>query len=863
MASGLPKKNEILDLLAKDGAPQKLRDIAGRLGRHDKIGAIGRMLDDLSHEGLVVALPGDAYKLRRREPKGLPKREDAPRSHGPKSHDAKSHSPKSHGPKSHGPKSHDAKSHDTRSHGPKSRRTEHAEPAHAPRSRRSEPELLEGVLTVNQRGFGFVATGTGNDVFVPREALSGALHGDRVKVSVVGRNARGLEGAIAEIVQRQTKRVAGVLRRRGKSAWLEPDDTRVRGPIVLTASMDVTGPEGNSGNDGDAAVVTITRFPTSPEENPEGRLDAVLGRPGELNVEVQKILVTEQIEELHGEAAVAEAEAYGLEVPVAMLEGREDLTHIPLPTIDPEDARDHDDAVWVERLPDGGYRAWIAIADVSSYVRPGTKLDEEARARGCSVYLPSRAIPMLPRALSSNLCSLLPDVIRLCLCAVVELDAGANIKKTRLVRGFMKSAAKLTYGGVARALGFTDAPPREPKADAMVEGLRIANDLSRLLRGKRMKRGALDFELPEAKIVLDEDGKPIDVKKRTQDPGVTKAYQLIEELMLLANEVVAQTLSGDAIPTIYRIHQPPDQEKIVRFLDMCAQLGIAADAEATQDPRALSELLKSFKGHESEAVLNMLLLRSMKQATYDTANLGHFGLASKAYVHFTSPIRRYPDLVVHRAVHARALGQKIDKSQQAVTDLQTAAVMASTNERKAMEVERSVSDLYRAALMRDKVGSFFEGSVTAMVGSGVFVALDSPFVDVLLRWEDLGADRYELDDSGLRAVGQRSGNSIALGDRLMVEVIDVSIIRRTVYGKRAASADGEDGPRESRGGRRGNGKPQKHAPRGKHEPARGRERPGARAHDGQGPKRDGGKKKHKNAARQVQKKQKKFGKKRR
>jgi ribonuclease R len=836
MASGLPKKHEILDLLAREGAPHKVRDIAAALGQRDRVNAIGRILDDLSHEGLVVALPGDGYKLRRREPKGLPKRDAAP-APAPAAH------------------------------APKSRRSEHPAP-HGPRSHRgrSEPEVLEGILTVNARGFGFVATGTGNDVFVPREALSGALHGDRVKVSVVGKNPRGLEGAIAEIVQRQTKRVAGVLRRRGKSAWLEPDDTRIRGPIVLTAAVDVSGPEGNSGSDGDAAVVTITRFPASPEENPEGRLDAVLGRPGELTVEVQKILITEQIEELHGDQAVAEAEAYGLEVPASMLEGREDLTHIPLPTIDPEDARDHDDAVWVERLEHGGYRAWIAIADVSSYVRPGTKLDEEARARGCSVYLPNRAIPMLPRALSSNLCSLLPDVIRLCLCAVVELDAGANIKKTRLVRGYMKSAAKLTYGGVARALGFTEAPPREPKAEAMVEGLRVANELSRLLRAKRMKRGALDFELPEAKIILNENGEPTDVKKRTQDAGVTKAYQLIEELMLLANEVVAQSLAGDAIPTIYRIHQPPDQEKIVRFLDMCAELGIAADAEATQDPRALSELLKSFKGHESESVLNMLLLRSMKQATYDTTNMGHFGLASKAYVHFTSPIRRYPDLVVHRAVHARALGQKIDKSKQAIDDLQTSAVMASTNERKAMEVERAVSDLYRAVLMRDKVGMMFEGSVTAMVGSGIFVALDAPFVDVLIRWEDLGADRYELDESGLRAVAQRSGATVALGDRLMVEIIDVAILRRTVYGKRAASAEGEGelAPRRERG----RGKPHreaKGAPRRHDDRGRDRQKPGRREHPkpGEHGKQGAPKGKKKNAARQVQKKQKKFGKKRR
>ncbi len=291
-----------------------------------------------------------------------------------------------------------------------------SEGAHGPR---------EGFVSVSPRGFGFVSSANhDDDVFIPRESLKGAMHGDKVVALVVGKSSRGTEGAIETILERAIKRIAGVLRRKGRSAWIEPDDTRIRGPIVLRAESDVRGPEGNSGNDGDAAVATITRWPELPDEQAEGRLEAVLGKPGEISVEVVKIIVREQIDEMHTSGAIAEAAEYGEEVPLAMLEGREDLTHIPLPTIDPEDARDHDDAVWVERTELGGYRAWIAIADVSSYVLAGTKLDQEARARGCTIYLPDRAIPMLPRALSSNLCSLLPDVIRLCLCACVELDAG-------------------------------------------------------------------------------------------------------------------------------------------------------------------------------------------------------------------------------------------------------------------------------------------------------------------------------------------------------------------------------------------------------------------------------------------------------
>jgi ribonuclease R len=656
----------------------------------------------------------------------------------------------------------------------------------------------EGLLTVHPRGFGFVASldAAGDDVFIPPEAMGGAMHGDRVRIRVRSRTARGAEGEVVAVVDRGMKRVAGTLRRKGKSAWLEPDDNRVRGPIVLPRAIDVSGAEGNSGNDGDAVVVRITRWPDLPGENPEGAIDTVLGRPGELGVEAAKILVLQGIDEAHSEQAVREAESFGVEVPLPMKAGREDLRHIPLPTIDPEDARDHDDAVWVERTERGGYRAWIAIADVSTYVTPGTAIDDEAKARGCSVYLPDRAIPMLPRALSSNLCSLLPAVDRLCLCVDVELDSSGHLLRSRLVRGVMRSAAKLTYGGVARALGLSSEATQEPAADSMVEGLRVALELSRHLRARRMKRGALDFELPEAKVVLDEvTREPVDVVRRATDPGVKKAYQLIEELMLLANETVAHWCQERDIPTIYRVHQPPDEQKLDRFAAMCDALGIDFDVDDTRDPKKLGDLLKSFSLHPLAPVLNSLLLRSMKQATYDVANVGHFGLASKAYLHFTSPIRRYPDLVVHRTVHDVLEGRPVRRDGEAREKLAEAALASSIAERRSMEVERAIVDLYRTFMMKDHVGERFEGTVTAVVGSGLFVQLDKPFVDVLVRLEDLGQDRYEVDDDALRVVATRSGDVVALGDRLLVEVIDAAILRRTVYARRVGGGESGDGKR--------------------------------------------------------------------
>ncbi|MGO9709845.1 MAG: ribonuclease R [Polyangiaceae bacterium] len=752
-ARRLPPKNDVLGFLGQENRAFHPQEVALELGvAQASFAALVNLLDNLVLEGELTALPGGKYKLGRAN--GARKDARGAARHG------------------------------------------------------QGGEEREGTLSVNQRGFGFVSSlgASGDDVFVQKESMKGAMHGDKVVVQVRSRGSRGVEGEIVKIVDRAVKRVAGVLRRRGRSAWLEPDDTRVRGPIPLPDDLDTSGPEGNSGKDGDAAIVKITRWPELPDETPVGKLEAVLGTPGELRVEVAKILVMGNVDEVHSPEAFAEAEAYGKEVPAQMLEGREDLTHLPLPTIDPEDARDHDDAVWVERRDDGGYRAWIAIADVSSYVRPGTQLDADSLKRGCSIYLPDRAIPMLPRPLSSNLCSLLPDVIRLCLCVEVDLDSGAHVKRSRVIRGFMKSQAKLTYGGVARTLGFSTEPPRDPKAEELIDGLRVANELSRLLRSQRMKRGALDFDLPEAKIILDDKGQPIDVQKRAQDPGMKKAYALIEELMLLANETVAEWLVKVLVPTVFRVHAPPDQKKLANLVVMCEALGVPFDLEDATDPKRLSQILRSFAEHPQVNVLNMLLLRAMKQASYDTANIGHFGLASRAYLHFTSPIRRYPDLVVHRSVHDELLGERRHKTSQAAVKLGEAALAASTAERKAMEIEREVVDLYRAVMMRDRIGERYEGTVTALVGSGLFCQLDSPFVDVLVRLEDLGGDRWELDEEKMRVSAARSGQSLGLGDRIVIEVVDVQILRRTVYGRRVTlDGDGEErGGGKSRGSRGSN-----------------------------------------------------------
>jgi ribonuclease R len=637
---------------------------------------------------------------------------------------------------------------------------------------------FEGLLNMNPRGFGFVAGGAGqDDVFVPPEGIGGALHGDRVLVTIVAQSDRGLEGRIEKVVKRRSPRVAGVLRRKGKSCWLEPDDSRLRGPIVVDDP-------GKLAKDGEAAVVSITRFPEFADENPEAELVSVLGAPGEPSVEIAKILVREDVRESHSDAALREAELFAQQLQGNLTAGRTDLRQIPLPTIDPEDARDHDDAVWVERLGDG-YRAWIAIADVSEFVQPGSALDEEALSRGCTVYLPTRAIPMLPAALAADLCSLLPERERLCLCVIADLDNAGTLKNYEIVEGVMRSAAMLTYGGVARTLGFSDTPPKSPAAEAFKKDLKVMDELTRKLRKARMNRGALDLDLPEARVIVDpQTGAPTDVVRRAQDPGVKRAYSMIEELMLLANEAVALWLGARKVPTVYRVHGQPDETKLERLGEVAERLGVEFDPEAMREPLGVSRFLARIQKHERKQVLEMLLLRSLKQAAYDTNNIGHFGLASKNYVHFTSPIRRYPDVQVHRAVKKILRGEKPDTSPAAREELQLSATLSSARERAVMDIEREVVDLYRCLLMREHVGETFEGTVSALVGSGAFISLDAPFVDVLVRYEAMGPDQYNLSDDELSVVGARSGDTISLGDRVLVTIEDVAILRRQTYGRR-------------------------------------------------------------------------------
>jgi ribonuclease R len=649
-------------------------------------------------------------------------------------------------------------------------------------------ERREGTLAVHPRGFGFVSSaGRSDDVFVPGAALGGAMHGDAVQVLVLGRGSRGAQGRVEAVRERANERVAGVLHRRRSSAWLEPDDPRVRGPIVLE---DARGCE-----DGAAAVVQITRFPETPDENPQARLLESLGPPGDPVVEVRKILARAGVEEPWPEACAEQARALEDRGPIEALDGREDLREVPFVTIDPDDARDHDDAIWVAAVGNG-FEVCVAIADVAAFVPAGTPLDAGARARAFSIYLPDRAVPMLPPALSSGLCSLLEGQDRLCLALHVRIDATGRVRSSRLGEAVMRSRAKLTYTGVARALGWSEAPGAARVPEAALAVLEQADRAARVLHRRRVRRGALELDLHEPEIVVDPGtGLPLDVRRRAQDPGVARAYRLVEELMLVANETVARWVLARGLTGVFRVHPPPDAAKLERLGALCDALGIRFEADDASDARRLGAFLARLHDDPRASVVSMLALRSLKRAGYDVANVGHFALALDAYAHFTSPIRRYPDLLLHRQIKRALRGGVRGADEQT---LREAVVHCSRVERQVLEVERDVASLYRALLMRSRCGALFEGTVTEVLASALVVTLDAPFVDVIVPADSLGRDRYAPSEDALAMVGERGSERIRLGDRLVVRVEEASLGRRVVLGSRQRAAEQE--PRRGRGG---------------------------------------------------------------
>lgn len=649
--------------------------------------------------------------------------------------------------------------------------------------RRTTDKLQVGKIKVHPDGFGFMAPEDGSEeIFVGSRLRSNAMDGDQVEVSWwVG--PRGLEGQVQKILTRGRTKLTGTLVQKGRTTQLQPDDPRIGFAVELTGEL-------LGGHPGQAVVARIVNYPHNANEPVTVQVTKILGDPDDPRTEVEKILANAGIEDTFPPEVEAEAQAFATEVTEADKVDRADLRHVPFVTIDPETARDFDDAVALE--PHGqGFRLWVAVADVSHYVREGRPLDTEARARGSSVYLPNRAIPMLPEALSSHMCSLVPQQDRLAMVVRVDFDRHGVPKDADFCAAIIHSRERFDYPGVAAALE-GDLRGKRKKYEPYLPALQVMEGFAAVLRRRRMERGALDLDLPQAVVELDQDDPRLvrNVRQSRKDPGERGAYGMIEEFMLAANEAVARSFTQREEDTLWRVHDAPSLERIETFATLAESYGIEVDLEETRTPLGLSRVLASLKGHDAEKALSFQLLRSLKQATYDVVNIGHFGLAAGDYLHFTSPIRRYPDVVVHRLLKRRlaTLGKPaggfpaqdarpILPSREA---LAAVALASSQTERKAMEVERETVDVYRTFFMRDRVGDAFDGTVSAVTSFGFFVTIAEPFIEGLVRIEDLPDDEYDFDERTMRLSGALSGNSVALGESVRVEVINVSVPRRKI-----------------------------------------------------------------------------------
>jgi ribonuclease R len=666
----------------------------------------------------------------------------------------------------------------------------------------SRMNLVAGRLTCNPAGFGFVVPETRKsgepDVYVSAVNLKEALHGDRVVVRVERVTPKGPEGRIIRVLERAQVRIVGRYEADGRfGGHVVPFDRRVLHEIFIPS-----GDEAGA-TPGQMVKSEITRPPTA-TRNPIGRVLQVLGRLEEPGVDLKVILAKYELPEAFPAEVEAEAERVPDEVRPEDVSGRTDFRPWATVTVDPETARDHDDAISLDRMPNGHWLLAVHIADVAHYVRPGAPLDQEAYLRGTSVYFPDRVVPMLPHALSSNICSLVEGKDRLTQSVVMELDAKGKVRRAEFHDGVIKSAARMTYQQV-QAIVDGDAPLRERYAP-LVPLFERMDELAALMRKRRYERGSLDFDLPEPKLILDASGQMTGIVATER----LDSMKAIEEFMLAANEAVADRLSRAGASALFRIHEAPDPERVEEFCELVASFGYKVPTELEEiRPQDFQLVLRQVSGKPEEKLVSYLLLRTMKLARYHEENLGHFGLATDTYSHFTSPIRRYPDLVVHRAL--RRLRGGIDAGQEA-TLLEALPEMGrhlSEMERRASEAERELVEWKKVRFMADKVGDTFTGYVTGVQSFGLFVELVEVYVQGLVHVSSMTDDYYLFDEKAHALKGDNTRKVYRLGDRVEVQVARVDLERRQidlalvdVLKRAAGGARKVPPPRPARGGGR-------------------------------------------------------------
>jgi ribonuclease R len=629
---------------------------------------------------------------------------------------------------------------------------------------------ITGRVHAHPDGYGFFIPDDRNkeDLYLNRREMRRVMHGDRVMVRV--ERKRGVtEAHVAQILEHGQKRLVGTYEEHQGQAYLIPTDPRIA-PAIPLARVPTRLEKGS------VIAAEITRY-GSGYSAPEAEMLEALGDPNDPEIQARAIIFQYALPTEFSPEAKGEAKATPQTIPEHEIAARVDLRPLPIVTIDGETARDFDDAVYVEK-EDSLYRLYVSIADVAHYVKRGSALDEEAYARGTSVYFPDRALPMLPEELSNGICSLNPNEDRLTKTALIEIGARGEVLKTRFFNSIIRSHARMTYTEVRQILVDRDAACLARYRD-LVEGFKRMEELALLLYGERRARGTLDFDLPEAQIVLDLQGKPENILRAER----SIAHRIIEEFMIAANEAVARHLKEKHFPLLYRVHEGPDHEALEEIAPFLASLGYRLPLKHERiKPKELQKLLDASKGKPEEKVVNHVLLRAMKQAHYAPENIGHFGLGSLCYTHFTSPIRRYPDLIVHRMLEETLKKRNLKANEREELDryMDEAGKHTSERERVAMSAEREMVDLKKAQFMMDKIGEEFGGVIVSLANFGFFLELEDFFVEGLVKLSSLKDDDYHYYEKEYLIKGRRRGRKFRLGDRLRVKVLRINAFRSEI-----------------------------------------------------------------------------------
>ncbi|WP_420954445.1 ribonuclease R [Bacillus haynesii] len=633
--------------------------------------------------------------------------------------------------------------------------------------------LIKGKVSAHAKGFAFVLPEDSSldDVFIPPSELNTAMNGDTVLVRLsTETGGTKKEGAIIRIIERNIQKIVGTYTETKNFGFVIPDDKKITNDIFIPKHAK------NGAVEGHKVVVRLTSYPEG-RMSAEGEVIEILGHKNDPGIDILSIIHKHGLPGDFPAEAMEQAGNTPDTIDEKDLEGRRDLRDQTIVTIDGADAKDLDDAVTVAKLKNGHYKLGVHIADVSHYVTEGSPIDQEAYERGTSVYLVDRVIPMIPHRLSNGICSLNPKVDRLTLSCEMLINPQGQVVEHEIFQSVIKTTERMTYSDVNKILVDDDEELKQ-KYEALVPMFKDMEDLAAILRGKRMERGAVDFDFKEAKVLVDEEGKAKDVVLRER----STAEKLIEEFMLVANETVAEHFHWMNVPFIYRIHEDPDQEKLQRFLEFVTTFGYVVKGTAGSiHPKALQSVLEEVRDRPEEAVISTVMLRSMKQAKYDPQSLGHFGLSTEFYTHFTSPIRRYPDLIVHRLIRTYLIQGKTDEAtrEKWAEKLLEIAEHTSNMERNAVDAERETDDLKKTEFMLDKIGEEFDGVISSVTNFGMFVELPNT-IEGLVHVSFMTDDFYRYDEQHYAMIGERTGNVYRIGDEITVRVVDVNKDERNI-----------------------------------------------------------------------------------